>query len=74
VEFYYLPDDEAARWVAAVQPVIDDYIANMVAAGYSETEVNSWIDFIKERIDFWLEKQRAWHIVSAAGPPEVLGD
>jgi TRAP-type C4-dicarboxylate transport system substrate-binding protein len=74
VEFYYLTDAEAARWVAAVQPVIDDYIANMVAAGYSESEVNSWIDFIRERIDYWLDKQIAWHIVSAAGSPEVLGD
>jgi TRAP-type C4-dicarboxylate transport system substrate-binding protein len=74
VEFIYLSDTEAARWEAAVQPVIDDYIANMVAAGYSETEVQSWIDFIRGRIAYWLEKQIAWHIVSAAGPPEVLGD
>jgi TRAP-type C4-dicarboxylate transport system substrate-binding protein len=71
VEFIYLSDAEAARWVAAVAPVIDDYIANMVAAGYSQAEVEGWIDFIRERIDYWTEKQIAWHIVSAAGPPEV---
>ncbi len=71
VEFIYLSDAEAARWVAAVEPVIDGYIAKMVAAGYSESEVNSWIDFIRERIDYWMEKQIAWHIMSAAGSPEV---
>jgi TRAP-type C4-dicarboxylate transport system substrate-binding protein len=74
VEFIYLSDAEAARWVAAVEPVIDNWIANMVAAGYSETEVRGWIDYMKERIDYWTAKQIAWHISSAAGPPEVLGD
>lgn len=71
VEFIYLSEAEAARWVAAVEPVIDDYIANMVAAGFSQTEVEGWIDFIQERIEFWTARQIAWHIVSAAGPPEV---
>ena len=71
VEFIYLSDTEAARWIAAVEPVVDDYIANMVDAGYSEAEVQSWIDFIQERIEYWTEKQIAWHIVSAAGSPEV---
>jgi TRAP-type C4-dicarboxylate transport system substrate-binding protein len=72
VEFIYLSDAEAARWQAAVAPVIDDYIANMVDLGYSEAEVQGWIDFIQERIEYWTEKQIAWHIKSAAGAPELL--
>jgi TRAP-type C4-dicarboxylate transport system substrate-binding protein len=71
VQFSSLSDDEAARWQAAVAPVIDDYIANMVAAGYSETEVRGWIDFLRERDDYWTQKQIDWHIMSAAGSPEV---
>lgn len=71
VEFIYLSDAEATRWQAAVAPVIDDYIDNMVDAGYSAAEVQGWIDFIRGRIAYWTEKQITWHIVSAAGPPEV---
>jgi TRAP-type C4-dicarboxylate transport system substrate-binding protein len=71
VEFYDLSETEAARFKAAVEPVIDDYVANMVAAGYSETEVRGWIDFLREREEYWTAKQVAWHIPSAAGAPEV---
>jgi TRAP-type C4-dicarboxylate transport system substrate-binding protein len=71
VEFIDLSDAEAARWVAAVQPVIDAQVAKMVAAGYSETEVRGWINFLKERADYWTQKQIEYHITSVAGPPEV---
>jgi len=57
--------------VAAVAPVIDDWIATMVDAGYSQAEVEGWIDFLYERSAYWMQKQIDWHIVSAAGPPEV---
>ena len=71
VEFFDLSLDEAERWKVAVEPVIDDYIAIMVAKGYSEVEVRGWIEFLRERNDYWTAKQIAWHIPSAAGPPEV---
>jgi TRAP-type C4-dicarboxylate transport system substrate-binding protein len=71
VEFIDLTPAEAARWQAAVAPVIDNYIANMVASGHSEADVRGWIDFVRERIDYWTAKQIAYHIPSAAGPPEV---
>jgi TRAP-type C4-dicarboxylate transport system substrate-binding protein len=71
VEFIDLSPEEAARWQAAVEPVIDNYVANMVDAGYSEAEVRGWIDFLRERADYWTGKQIEYHIKSAAGPPEV---
>ncbi len=71
VEFYDLPEAEAARWEAAVAPVIDDYVAAMVEDGYTESEVRGWIDYLREREAYWTQKQIDWHIVSAAGPPEV---
>lgn len=71
VEFIELSEAEVAKFEAAVAPVIDDYIANMVAAGYSEAEVEGWIDFLRERADYWTAKQIEWKIKSAAGPPEV---
>ncbi len=72
VEFITLSEAEVAKFKAAVEPVIDNWIAKMVDAGYSQAEVQGWIDFIRERIEFWTERQVAWHIKSAVGPPEVL--
>ncbi|MBA7564818.1 Solute-binding protein [subsurface metagenome] len=71
VEFIELSEAEVAKFVAAVAPVIDDYIANMVDAGYSQAEVEGWIEFLRERIEYWTAKQIEWQIKSAAGPPEV---
>ncbi len=71
VEFIDLSDAEVAKFQAAVAPVIDDYVAKMVDKGYSETEVRGWIDFLRERSEYWTAKQIAWQIKSAAGPPEV---
>jgi TRAP-type C4-dicarboxylate transport system substrate-binding protein len=71
VEFIELSPTEAKRWVAAVNPVIDDYIKRVVGKGFSETEVKTWIKFLQDRIEFWKQQQIAYHIMSAAGPPEV---
>lgn len=71
VEFIDLSPDEVVRWQAAVEPVIGNYVKTMVGQGYSEAEVRGWIQFLRERIDYWTAKQIEWRIPSAAGPPEV---
>lgn len=71
VEFIELPASELPKWQAAVEPVIDDYIKRMVGKGFSEAEVKGWIKFLRERSDFWKEKQLSLRIPSAAGPPEL---
>ncbi|MBM4277470.1 MAG: TRAP transporter substrate-binding protein [Deltaproteobacteria bacterium] len=71
VEFSELSTEEAARWRAAVDPVIEAYVKKMVGAGFTEAEVRGWIKFIRDRIDFWTKKQIALRISSAAGPPEL---
>lgn len=70
VELIDLSPAEADMWLQAVEPVIEDYVEKMVAAGYSETEVRGWIKFAKERIDYWTEQQIASGLKSAAGPLE----
>lgn len=60
-----IPDAEIQRWVKAVQPVIDDYKKDMVAKGYKAAEVDSWIKFIKERIAYWKEQEKARKIPTA---------
>jgi len=71
VEFIDLDDAEVARWQAACEPVIEDYVARTVAAGFSEAEVRSWIKYIRDRAVYWTAKQTEYGIVSAVGPPEV---
>ena len=71
VEFIELSPNEAKRWVAAVEPVIEDYVKDMVGKGFAESEVRGWITFLRERIDYWTKKQIAFRIPSIAGPPEV---
>ena len=71
VEFIELSPSEAGKFVNAVQPVIEKYVNDMVAKGFSEQEVTGWIDFIRDRIDYWTKKQIEWHIPSIAGPPEL---
>ena len=46
-----LADAEMARWSKAVEVVITDYKKDMTGKGFTAAEVNSWISFIKERID-----------------------
>jgi TRAP-type C4-dicarboxylate transport system substrate-binding protein len=55
-----LSDAEAARWVKAVEPIIGSYKKNMVAKGHKEADVEGWVKYIKERIEYWKkeEKQR----------------
>ena len=55
-----LSDAESARWIKAVQPVIGDYKKSVAAKGYKEADVDGWLKYIKERIEYWRkeEKQR----------------
>lgn len=71
VEFIELPQAEFDRWVTAVQPVIDNYVKSMVKKGFKETEVKEWVAYLKTRKTELLEQQKALHIKSMQGPPEV---
>ena len=71
VEFIDLPPSELPKWQAAVEPVIENYVKKMVGKGFSESEVRSWIAFLRERIDYWKQRQIALRIPSIAGPPEL---
>lgn len=57
-----LSDAENARWVKAAQPVMGDFKKDMIAKGYKSAEVDGWISFIKERIDYWKGQEKAQKI------------
>jgi len=71
VHFTYLSDEQAAKWKAAVQPVIANYVKQMVSKGYSEKTVNGWLKFLRDRIDYWTKKQISLYLKSPTGPPAM---
>jgi TRAP-type C4-dicarboxylate transport system substrate-binding protein len=71
VEFIDLPPSEMARWKAAMEPVINNYVKTMVGKGFSEAEVRGWIKFLRDRIEYWMKRQIALRIPSVAGAPEL---
>ena len=71
VEIIELPEHEAARWVKAAAPVIEDYVKDMVGKGYAETEVRGWIKYIRDRMEYWTAKQIQLTIKSPTGPPAM---
>jgi TRAP-type C4-dicarboxylate transport system substrate-binding protein len=76
VTYFELSDQEAARWVKAVEPVVANYIKKMTGKGYSESEVKGWVDFQRDRIKYWTAMQMTYKIPSPTGPagmrPEAL--
>ena len=70
VEFIEPSAAEIAKFKAAVEPVIQAHINKLVGKGYSQAEVEGWIKFLRERIDFWTKKQIDLRIQSVNGPPE----
>lgn len=60
-----LSDAESARWVKAADPVIGDFKKDMVSKGYKIHEVDGWISFIKERIEYWKGQEKAKKVPTA---------
>jgi TRAP-type transport system periplasmic protein len=55
-------DAEQAKMVKAVEPVIVDYKKDLVAKGFKAAEVDGWVSFIKERIEYWKTQEKAQKI------------
>jgi TRAP-type transport system periplasmic protein len=54
-----LTDQEQMRWVNAAQPVIADYKKDLAQKGYKEKEIDAWFAFVKERIEYWKDREKA---------------
>lgn len=60
-----ISDAESARWVKAAEPVIGDFKKDMVSKGYKAAEVDGWIKFIRERIEYWKGQEKAKKVPTA---------
>jgi TRAP-type C4-dicarboxylate transport system substrate-binding protein len=71
-EITEIPPDEIGSWQKLAAGVISEFTESQVAAGHSEEEVEGWLSFINERINYWSEKQKGLGIKSSTGSAEVL--
>ncbi len=62
MEFIDITGGEAARWVKAVQVVVDNQVKKLVGKGFSESDVRGWISFLKERNEYYAKKQSEYLI------------
>lgn len=60
-----LTDAESDRWVKAAQPVIAEFKKDMTSKGYKAAEVDSWLKFIHERIEYWKGQEKTKKIPTA---------
>jgi TRAP-type C4-dicarboxylate transport system substrate-binding protein len=60
-----IPDKEMERWTRAVEPVIADYKKDMVSKGYKAADIDGWVTFMRERIEYWKGQERARKIAAA---------
>jgi TRAP-type C4-dicarboxylate transport system substrate-binding protein len=52
-----LTENEVARWQSAVEPVITDYKKDLATKGFKPEEIEGYVKYTKDRIDFWRQKQ-----------------
>jgi TRAP-type C4-dicarboxylate transport system substrate-binding protein len=60
-----ISDAEGAKWVRAAQPVVTDFKKDLASKGFNESEVDTWVAFIKERIEYWKGQEKANKVPSA---------
>lgn len=57
-ELIPLSDEEADRWVEAAKPAIEKHIQEMEGKGFSRSEVEAYLAFIRERVAYWTQKEK----------------
>jgi len=48
-----LSDAETAKWIKAVQPMLDTFRKDLVSKGYTDKDVDGFEAFVRERIEYW---------------------
>jgi TRAP-type C4-dicarboxylate transport system substrate-binding protein len=64
-EIIDLSDAEIARWIKAADAVTADFKKDLAGKGYKPAEIDSWLAFIKERIEYWKGQEKAKKIATA---------
>lgn len=57
-----VPDADSPKWIKAVQPVIDDYKKDLISKGHKAGDIDNWISFVNNRIQYWKFEEKAKNI------------
>jgi TRAP-type transport system periplasmic protein len=49
---------EADRWVKAAEPVIGEFRKDLVSKGFKPAEVDGWLSYMRERIEYWTAQEK----------------
>jgi TRAP-type transport system periplasmic protein len=60
-----LSAEENAKWVKAMDPVVEDYKKDLISKGHKAAEINAWLKFVDERIDYWTAQEKAKKVPTA---------
>jgi len=60
-----LSDAESARWVKKVEPVIAEYKKDLMKKGYTSADVDAWLAYVKDRIEYWKGQEKIKKIPTA---------
>jgi TRAP-type transport system periplasmic protein len=58
-------DAEGAKMAKAAEPVIADYKKDLTSKGFKAAEVDGWVNFVRERIEYWKGQEKAKNIPTA---------
>ncbi len=53
-----LAPEEAARWVKAAEPVVEQHIKELEAKGFKRADTEAQVKFIRERIVYWGQQEK----------------
>jgi TRAP-type C4-dicarboxylate transport system substrate-binding protein len=53
-----LSEQEMLRWQKALDPLIASTVKGLVAQGYKQSDLDAYLAFIKERINYWRGKEK----------------
>lgn len=57
-EIINLSDQESLKWQKAVEPLIASYAKEMESLGHKKSEIDGYLTFVKERVDYWSKKEK----------------
>jgi len=57
VELITLSATERDAWLAAMAGCSDAWVTSMVDKGYTQSDVEEWIAYAEERVEYWIDEQ-----------------
>jgi TRAP-type transport system periplasmic protein len=69
---FVLPKDEAARWSAAIMPLIDKRLKDIIGKGFSQKETDEAWKYFNSRVAYWNGQQASHNVAPVRTQMETL--